>query len=343
MGKQIKFGIIGYGRIGQRHQAIIDGHPDCQLVTVCDVQEEVLKSVSAPISTFTDISAQLAGSDPFDVLSIATPNGLHAQHAIAGLRAGKHVVIEKPMGLSRKECEQVLFEALQQDRQVFCVMQNRYSPPSVWLKELLQSKKLGQIHKVLINCYWNRDGRYYQPGSWHGSLDLDGGTLFTQFSHFIDMMFWLFGDVTNIQAKFSNLNHKDSIQFEDTGQIMFDFEHGGVGSFNYSTSVWDQNLESSMTIIGECGSVKVSGQYMNEVVHCHINNYVMPELAVSAPPNDYGGYQGSAANHHYVYQNVVDTLKGTGHIATNALEGMKVVDIIERMYQHRVCASLRNE
>lgn len=342
MGKQIKFGIIGYGRIGQRHHAIIDGHSDCQLVSVCDVREEVLTDISTEVETFSSIDSQLAAAQEFDVLSIATPNGLHAQHAIDGLRAGKHVVIEKPMGLSRKECEQVLFEALQQDRQVFCVMQNRYSPPSIWLKDLLRSKKLGQIHKVLINCYWNRDERYYKPDSWHGSLDLDGGTLFTQFSHFIDMMFWLFGDITNIQAKFSNLNHRDSIQFEDTGQIIFDFEQGGVGSFDYSTSVWDRNLESSLTIIGESGSVKVSGQYMNEVVYCHVKDYVMPELPPSEPPNDYGGYKGSAANHHFVYQNVVDTLRGTGNIDTNALEGMKVVDIIERMYLHRDLGSLRN-
>ena len=106
-----------------------------------------------------------------------------------------------------------------------------------------------------------------------------------------------------------------------------------MGSINYSTAVWDKNLESSITIIAENGSVKVGGQYMNEVEYCHIKNYTMPDLPASNPPNDYGPYKGSAANHHYIYENIVDVIKGEGSITTNAMEGMKVVDIIERIYE----------
>ncbi|WP_228446790.1 Gfo/Idh/MocA family oxidoreductase [Chryseobacterium sp. 3008163] len=162
--------------------------------------------------------------------------------------------------------------------------------------------------------------------------DLDGGTLFTQFSHFIDIMYWLFGDLTNIQGKFADFNHKDLTDFEDSGFINFDFVNGGMGSLNYSTSVWNQNLESSMTVIAENGAVKIGGQYMDKVEVCNVKGYEMPELAPTNPGNDYGAYKGSAANHHYIIENVVDVLKGRSTITTNALEGLKVVDIIERIY-----------
>jgi predicted dehydrogenase len=188
---------------------------------------------------------------------------------------------------------------------------------------------------VKLDCFWNRDSRYYKKDGWHGDACLDGGTLFTQFSHFIDIMYWLFGDITNIRGNFADFNHKDLTDFEDTGFVIFDFIKGGLGSLNYSTAVWDTNLESSITIIGSKGTVKVAGQYMNEVVYCHVDGYEMPELAPSNPPNDYGLYKGSAQNHHYVIENVVDALNGSKTITTNVLEGLKVVDIIERIYAVR--------
>lgn len=145
-------------------------------------------------------------------------------------------------------------------------------------------------------------------------------------------MYWLFGDITNIEAKFKDFNHQQLTDFEDSGVVMFDFINGGMGSINYSTSVWDSNLESSITIIGKNGSVKVGGQYMNEVEYCHIKDYQMPILEASSPANDYGFYKGSAANHHFVIENVVNTLLGKSVATTNATEGLKVVEIIERIY-----------
>ena len=214
-------------------------------------------------------------------------------------------------------------------------MQNRYSPPSIWLKEVVENKIIGDIFLVQVNCFWNRDERYYKKGSWKGTQDLDGGTLFTQFSHFIDIIYWLFGDIDNIQGKFNDYTHKENTDFEDSGVVSFDFINGGMGCLNYSTAVWGANLESSITIIGSKGSVKVGGQYMNEVEFCNIKDYNMPELKPSNPPNDYGLYKGSAANHHFIIENVVDTLKGNNSATTNALEGLKVVEIIERIYNIR--------
>jgi UDP-N-acetyl-2-amino-2-deoxyglucuronate dehydrogenase len=251
------------------------------------------------------------------------------------LEHSKHVVCEKPMALKKSECEELIYKSLQMHKQVFCVMQNRYSPPSAWLKEIVSDKIIGEVFLVQLNCYWNRDDRYYKQGGWKGSADLDGGTLFTQFSHFIDIMYWLFGDIKDINAKFNDFTHKHSTQFEDSGLVNFNFISGGMGCINYSTAVWDSNLESSLTIIGSNGSVKVGGQYMDKVEYCHIKDYQMPVLAPTSPANDYGHYKGSANNHHFIIENVVDTIKGRNQITTNALEGLKVVDIIERIYSLR--------
>lgn len=330
---KIKFAIAGMGHIGRRHAAMLEQNAECELVAACDILPLApvgFREKTVPV--FNTLNELLNNAGDFDVLSIATPNGCHEQQALEGLRAGKHVVIEKPMALTKSGCEKIIYEALHQHRQVFCVMQNRYSPPSVWLKQILNDGTLGKIFMVQINCYWNRDERYYTKGNWHGTKNLDGGTLFTQFSHFIDIMFWLFGDISNITASCKNFNHKNLTEFEDSGFVHFDFVNGGMGSINYSTSCWDKNLESSITIIAEKGTVKVGGQYMNEVEYCHIKNYSMPELPPSNPPNDYGAYKGSAANHHYIFENVVNVLKGRSPITTNALEGLKVVEIIERIY-----------
>lgn len=284
------------------------------------------------VAYFNSIEDFLVSGIEFDIANICTPNGLHAEQALKFLEHKKHVVIEKPMALSKADAEKLIFKALHVHKQVFCVMQNRYSPPSEWIKEMVESGKLGKIYMVQLNCYWNRDDRYYKPESWHGKKALDGGTLFTQFSHFIDIMYWLFGDITNINARFADHNHSSLTEFEDSGFINFDFVNGGMGSLNYSTSVWNQNLESSMTIIAENGSVKIGGQYMDKVEYCHIKDYSMPELKPTNPGNDYGAYKGSAQNHNFVIENVIEVLQGRAAITTNALEGLKVVEIIERIY-----------
>jgi UDP-N-acetyl-2-amino-2-deoxyglucuronate dehydrogenase len=334
---KIKFAVAGSGHIGKRHAEMISRNPEAELVAMCDIRpKEQLGLENFNVPFFSSIDEMLSSGIKMDVVNIATPNGLHASHSLKALEANNHVVCEKPMALTKHDCETVIHKALQLHKNVFSVMQNRYSPPSVWIKDLITNKVLGDIFVVQLNCYWNRDDRYYMPGgkknSWKGSKDLDGGTLFTQFSHFIDIMYWLFGDIKDIQAKFNNFTHKHSIEFEDSGIVNFNFVNGGMGSINYSTAVWDVNLESSLTIIGKNGSVKIGGQYMNEVVYCNIKDYKMPVLDPVNPANDYGHYKGSAANHHYIIENVVDTLKGRTTITTNALEGLKVVDIIERIY-----------
>ncbi len=339
---KIKFAVIGQGHIGKRHAEMVRRNPNCELIAVCDpLSKEKLGIENISENYYTHIDELLKTHPEIDVINVCTPNGLHAEHALKSLDYNKHVVVEKPMALSKADCEKIIYSALHHHKTVFCVMQNRYSPPSVWLKEIVENKTLGDIYMVQLNCYWNRDERYYKTGGWKGTQDLDGGTLFTQFSHWIDIMYWIFGDITNIQAKFADFNHHNTTAFEDSGFVSFDFVNGGMGCINYSTAVWDKNLESSLTIVGSKGSVKVGGQYMDQIEVCNIKDYKMPELGETNPANDYGAYKGSANNHHSVIENVVNTLQGTNKISTNALEGLKVVDIIERIYALRPASVIK--
>ncbi len=339
---KIKFAVIGQGHIGKRHAEMIRRNPETELIAVCDVlPKEALGLKDLQEKSYTSVDELIKSHPEVEVVNICSPNGLHAEHSLKALDGNKHIVVEKPMALHRQDCEQIISKALQKHKQVFCVMQNRYSPPSVWLKEIVEKKIIGDIFMVQLNCYWNRDERYYLPSAkgtgaaWKGKQELDGGTLFTQFSHWIDLLYWMFGDITDVQAKFADFNHAALTEFEDSGFVNFRFINGGMGSINYSTSVWDKNLESSITIVGSQGSVKVGGQYMDKVEYCHIKDYKLPELAPTEPANDYGSYKGSANNHHFLIENVVDAIKGRKTITTNALEGLKVVDIIERIYSFR--------
>lgn len=334
---KIRFAVVGCGHIGKRHATMVKRNEESELIAMVDTapKSELGMEDFTDIPFFNSIEELIASDLKYDVVNICTPNGLHSSQAKLCLENGYHVVCEKPMGLSKDKCEGVIYTALQNSKQVFVVMQNRYSPPSIWIKEVIEKKLLGKVFMVQLNCYWNRDDRYYKKESWKGKANLDGGTLFTQFSHFIDIMYWLFGDITNIQGKFADFTHSQSTDFEDSGFVSFDFTNGGMGCLNYSTAIWDRNLESSMTIIGEKGSVKIGGQYMNEIEVCHIEDYEMPVLPPSNPANDYGAYKGSAANHHYIIENVVDSLKQRTQPTTNALEGLKVVEIIQRIYEVR--------
>ncbi len=330
----IRFGVVGCGRIGRRHAHIIANHPEATLVALCEPNpnpDDFKEFEGTPL--YKDFKTLLDHHHDLDVVCVASPNGLHAEQAVQALEAGLHVVLEKPIALTKSGAEKVIYTALHHSKYVFGVMQNRYSPPAKWLKELVNSGVLGKINMVQVNCYWNRDERYYNGQTWHGNKTLDGGTLFTQFSHFVDILYWVFGDITNIHSRMVDFNHKDLTDFEDSGIVTFDFVNEGIGVINFSTSCWDQNFESSVTVIGQNGTLKIGGQYMDKVEYCHIKDYTMPELAPINPPNDYGPYKGSANNHGYVFNNVMNVLKGKENITTNALEGLKVVEIIERIYK----------
>lgn len=332
-GKPIRFAILGLGHIGTRHADMVAANAEAELVAIIDENAslEPTATLNYKVPFFTSLHHFIGSDISSDTICIATPNGLHAQQAIDSMNAGMHVVIEKPMALTTGECDEILASAQTNNKQVFCVMQNRYSHAMQWLKNLMNDGKLGDIYMVDVHCYWNRGGSYYTGNTWHGTAELDGGTLFTQFSHYIDLLYWLFGDVQDISARFANNNHRGMIDFEDSASVGFGFINGGLGSLSYSTSVWDKNMESTMVVIAEKGTVKIGGQYMDKIEYCHIKDYELKE-SISSPVEQVAGYTGAKANHHFVIQNAVDVLNGRSGITTTAQEGKKVVDIIERIY-----------
>ena len=331
----MRFAICGVGHIGRRHAALVARHEGAALAALIDIRPELQADLATEfpgVPFFLSLDDYLQTGPAADVLTVATPNGLHAAQAVAGLRAGRHVVIEKPIALHTADAETIVATARETGRLAFGVMQNRYSPPAAWLKQIVDEGRLGRVFLVQLNCFWNRDARYYRPGGWKGTQALDGGTLFTQFSHFVDLLYWVFGDVTNLAARFRDFTHEGLTEFEDSGLVTFDLVRGGSGTLSYSTAVWDRNLESSLTVVAERGSLRIAGQYLDKVEYCHLDGYEMPQLAPTNPANNYGAFQGSAANHVQVIENVVDTVQQRSHATTNAAEGLKVVEIIERIY-----------
>ncbi len=328
--------VVGCGYIGHRHIAMIDATPEMELVAVADIRQPEKCDAPNGVQFYSNIDDLLASEGKLDMVSVCTPNGLHADMAIKILKSGANVLMEKPLALSIAEAERIAEAEKESEGRVFCVFQNRYTPTSQWLKGIVEDGTLGDLTSVIVGCQWNRDERYYKPGSWHGTTKLDGGTLFTQFSHFVDIMLWLVGDIEILSATFADFSHKETTDFEDTGAFLFKTKKSGaMGSFSYTTAVPGENLETSITLIGTKGSVKVAGQYMSDVALCKIPGYVMPQLPPPNPPNDYGAYKGSAANHCYVFSNVADVLL-RGCEPTAAIEdGMAVVSVIDRVYSLR--------
>ncbi len=327
----LRFAIAGCGRIAARHAQHIAnvGH----LAATCDIVPERAAALAEPAgaNAYGSIEEMLGQETDIDVVAICTPNGLHAVHTIASLGHGSHVLCEKPMAISVADCGAMIKAAENANRRLFIVKQNRFNPPVAAVKKLLDDDRLGRVFSVQLNCFWNRDAAYYKD-SWKGSLDLDGGCLYTQFSHFIDLLYWMIGDVRDAQAMVENYAHRGIVEFEDTGVVSLRFHNGVLGTINFTTNSYARNMEGSLTIFGEKGTVKIGGQYLNELEYQSVEDCEIRDLPAGNPANNYGQYQGSMSNHDRVYENVVDVLTGGGVIAANGYEGLKTVEIIDKIY-----------
>ncbi len=342
MKRKIKFGVIGLGHIGVKHVEAIIKNQHSELIAIADKRsfDSLENKRNQDLSFlkkypfYNNVNDILQNPD-IDVLNICTPNGLHYEMAKQSITNGKHVLIEKPMALKSKHAHFLVEHAEKNQKFVFCVMQNRFSPTITWLKKIIDEERLGSIFSVHVNCFWNRNKNYYESSDWHGRLDLDGGPLFTQFSHFIDILYWLFGDFLNINAEFNKFRKSEYIEFEDSGILSFDFSSGPKGTLNYSTSIWEKNFESSIIVTAEKGTVKIGGQYMDQLQYCHIENYEKPTFETDLSCNDYGTHKGSAANHGKVIENIINVILHDAKIATSGSEGKKIVEIIEKIYSFR--------
>jgi len=329
---KLKFAIVGCGRIADRHAEQINHM--AQLKAVCDIVDSRADNLGRMYgaNVYNDYDRMLSEEKDIDVISVCTPNGLHSQNSIKAFRKGFHVLCEKPMAISVLDCGEMIKEAEKANRRLFVVKQNRYNPPVQALKDLIEKDILGKIFSVQVNCFWNRNNDYYRQSDWKGSKNLDGGTLFTQFSHFIDLLYWMFGDVKKVNAMIKNQNHRSIIEVEDTGVVILEFYSGTIGTVNYTVNSFAKNMEGSLTVFGEKGTVKIGGQYLNELEYQNIQEYTIKDLPAGNPANNYGQYVGSMSNHNKVYENVLEVLQNNGVIGTNGYEGLKTVEIIEKIY-----------
>ena len=327
----IQFAIIGCGRIAQRHAEHINKFG--KLVAVCDTVKEKADAMAKQYNAtaYYDAAELLANEKTVDVVSVCSPNGLHAQHSIQGLKAGFHVLCEKPMAINVNDCGEMIKTAERYNKRLFAIKQNRFNPPVEAVKNIIDEGKLGKIFSVQLTCFWNRNEDYYQ-NSWKGTKDLDGGTLYTQFSHFVDLLYWMVGDIKDVEAYTANYAHQGIIEFEDTGVVILKFQNGAIGTINYTVNSYGKNMEGSLSIFGEKGTVKIGGQYLNELEYQNIEGYKIENLPVGNTANNYGNYQGSMSNHDKVYQNLVDVLTNNASISTSAFEGLKTVEIIDKIY-----------
>jgi len=331
MQDKVRFSIVGYGNIGRRHAAQIMQNAHAQLVSVCDTRSELSSSVPDGVTFYDNLLALLQAGNT-DVLCVCTPNYLHEPHTIAALNAGMHTVVEKPMALSVQECTNMIAAGIRNNKAIFAVKQNRYNPPVQEVKKLISDGSLGRIYMVEVNCFWNRGDAYYAESNWRGSKLKDGGCLFTQFSHFVDILYYLNGPVAEAKGMVHNYAHTHNTEVEDTGSFVMKAANGAIINFAFTTCSYNRNMEGSITIFAEKGTIKIGGQYLNTIEYQQTEGPELPPINITAKSNDYGLYQGSMSNHDKVIQNVVDVLKHNKPIMTTAEEGRDVVGIIEMMY-----------
>lgn len=325
-----KFALVGCGRIAKRHAENIARVG--QLLAVCDIDKDKADAFAATYNAkaYSSLDDLLREENEVEIISVCTPNGLHAEHSIKSLQWRKHVLCEKPLCVTSAAAWQMVETAHLCRRKLFVVKQNRYNEPVQLVKKLLDEDRLGKIYSFQVNCYWNRPQEYYQ-NTWKGSKYLDGGTLYTQFSHFIDLLYWMLGDVEKVKGFCGDFAHREEFAIEDTGTAILQMQSGAIGSLNYTINSYSRNVEGSLALFGEKGTIKIGGQYLNTLEWFEVAGLEAPEIILTQGANDYGFYQGSMSNHHKVYDDLIRSLDGNGSLI-EARDTIKTIEIIEKVY-----------
>lgn len=330
----IRFAVVGCGNIGKRHIAVIHADSNAQLVAVCDIQQPILQDLKETyeVNTFLDYQEMLNEGD-FDIVCVCTPHGLHAQMSNAAALAGKHILVEKPMAITSKTAEEMIATAEANQVNLYVVKQNRYNKPILLVKKLLDEQRLGKIFMVQTNVLWNRHQRYYEESPWRGKKETEGGALHTQVSHFLDLLIWWFGDITEAKALYDTLNH--DIEIEDCGVSALRFKSGALGALTWTTCVYNANYEGSITIIGELGTIKIGGRYLNKIDHWDVQSYPEPlDEEFTDKPNVYSHYQGTSSNHDKLINNLISQIIENRKGVVEGPEGLKSIQAIEKIYAH---------
>ena len=328
--QKLNFAVVGAGNIGKRHIHLLLQNPNAQLIAVCDKDK---KKNSFPSETdFTTEFEAILKNEAVDIVNICTPHHLHAPMSITAMKAGKHVLVEKPMCISSKEAKQMIAAAEKFNKHLIVVKQNRYNFPVQQVEQLLAKNKLGKIIEVHCDVLWNRNDNYYKS-DWRGKLKTEAGALFTQGSHFIDLLVHWFGEVKKATTWYGTLNHK--IEIDDSGNSTVIFENGTIGKLIWSNNVFEKNYEGSITIFGEKGTVKIGGPYLNKIDFWNVKNISQPatEINQDAPNRYASGYQGTSSNHHKVFDDVIDFILHNKKVKlVQGEEAIKTIVSIEKIY-----------
>jgi UDP-N-acetyl-2-amino-2-deoxyglucuronate dehydrogenase len=333
MPHSVSFAVVGCGSIGKRHLAVIDQEPRATLAAFCDIDPVQLLAMQLlyPGVPAFDNYQQMLNSVSCEVVNICTPHGLHATMAIEAACAKRNILVEKPMALTPEDSRLMIQTAKENGVLLMVVKQNRFNVPIALTKMALDSGKMGRIFMVQCNVLWNRHAGYYLESPWRGKSALEGGALHTQASHFIDLMIWWFGDVVGAKASLGTKNH--AIEIEDCGTALLEFDSGVMGSLTWTTCVYNKNYEGSITIIGEHGTIKIGGQYLNKIEFWDVRSLPLPEDTVfTDKPNAYGKYQGTSSNHDRVIDSVVSALLHERHNVVEGDEGIRTINAINKIY-----------
>lgn len=328
--KSLNFAIIGCGRVAPRHASAIEELDGSKLIAVCDVIDSranrMGKDYTAEIHS--DYSTVLKRKD-IHVVNICTPSGLHAQMAIDAMKSKKHVVVEKPMALSLQDADRMIETSRVEGVKLCVVLQNRFNPPMQDMRRVVDTGKLGRLLLGNATVRWYRPQEYYDD-SWHGTLSMDGGALMNQSIHHIDALQWLMGDVESVFAFSATLAHR--MEAEDTGVAVLRFRNGALGSIEGSTITYPENIEGSVSLFGERGSVKVGGTALNRKIFWKIKSEIEHEREILTaekldPPSVYG------YSHKTVIADMVEAIRMDRKPSTNGTEARKSLAIVLAFYE----------
>ncbi len=329
--RPIRFALVGCGRISKNHVEALAKHAGrAEWVAVCDTNPESLalaaKATGAP--GFDSLTAMLAGSHP-DIVVLASPSGLHSQQAIEVARAGRHVLTEKPMATKLEDGQAMVRACRDAGVKLFVVKQNRLNATVQQVKRAIDEGRFGRIYMSTVNVFWTRPQSYYDAAKWRGRWDLDGGAFMNQASHYVDLLDWLVGPVDSVHAYTATLAR--DIEAEDTGVLSARLRHGGLASINVTMLTFPQNLEGSITILGETGTVKIGGTAVNKIEHWAFADARPEDDAVKAASYDAGSVYGFG--HPLYYDNVIKTLRGEAHAEVDGYEGLRSLEILVAAYR----------
>ena len=327
---EFRVALVGCGRISRNHFDAVARVPGLRLTAVCDIVEPRARAAGERLAVpwFTSYADMLA-ADAADVVTVATPSGLHPEHGIAAARAGMHVVSEKPMAISLDGADALVRACDDARVHLFVVKQNRLNPPVQLLRRAIEKGRFGRIFLANTTVFWTRPQEYYDLAPWRGTWALDGGAILNQASHYVDLLQWLVGPVESVMAKTATLARQ--IEAEDTGAAVLRFRTGAIGVIQVTMLTHPRNLEGSVTIVGEKGTVKIGGTAVNKVEHWSFADYDDDDKLIDAvsttPPSVYGfGHEG-------YYRNVLSVLRGEASAGTDGRSGRKSLELILAIYE----------